>query len=686
MSANEIDKVAVTSFVAKHIAKSAKGKVDERQLAEAIDEIEEETQLTGASMIRVHLVDPYWDLATSGFLDRDEETGLLDKIQCEFPEGPGYWWQLAAVELSNNLTQPNVTLVFEDRIVSWLREMRGEKVAPPGTTTRAQFVRTLLDEVHLRDPAKKIIPVIPSLNVVQTVESAKGGQEPIELPTKPGLSSQFEQANKTPGLGSGAAITIKGEKPSSAQISLINEVLAIANELKASQKAMEALIEACIDENDFTNNPGGGGGSTGLLQVIPSTAEAMGIDPLNVKEVVTAFLTKGFASKGGAIAYAQAHPSAPAYEVAQAVQGSGAGEATHGAANYGQFEAEAKAIIAAGGGAFGGGAAGESDAKQLARGSATNPNENSFEAIQRLANQVRWFGFSNGQRFYFMSGYDFERQHPMAYVDVPANTIKHGHSGKTTTGVILEGLISNFDNTTLEYYEQHKKRGRAARKSAIAKPQTPSEIRLPLLCDPREYSAGDVFVIQGSGPLDGRWVVTDTVRKYIQDPYTTLTLEPPEAPYPEPRASSGAASTAANPLGALTRVVEAAKKALSEKSKYQYVYGAGHEANAQLFGPEPRRMDCSAFASLCYKEAGQPDPAGGQYTSATNELIAHMIQTNQPQPGDLAFYGSSTTNTTHVTVYVGNGNVISMGSQGDPSEGPAAQMGPSSFLGYWRPS
>ena len=131
-----------------------------------------------------------------------------------------------------------------------------------------------------------------------------------------------------------------------------------------------------------------------------------------------------------------------------------------------------------------------------------------------------------------------------------------------------------------------------------------------------------------------------------------------------------------------------AKKALAEQQAskpYRYVYGGGHGAGSKLFGPSPRQMDCSAFASLCYKEAGATVPGqSGSTLPATNEMVAAMKKTSKPEPGDLVFYGTSTTSTDHVAVYVGGGNVISMGAEGDPSE-YAATAGPAGFLGYWAP-
>ncbi len=684
-------RLAVASFLAKHIVKTAKGHVDEEQLAGAISEIEIETQLEGSSFIKVHLIDPYWTLATSGFLTVSED-GLLDKIQCEFPEQSGYWWQLVAIDpITNDMAQPNLTLVFEDRIVAWLREATGEKVAPPGTTTRAQFVKALLDEIGLRDPAKKIEVVILSLNELQPVESKNATvQETVEsegnvnakgVLTPKAKAAAHAKINKTPGLGAGAAVTVKGVPISSAQTAQANILLGEANAKGANQVATEALIFAAIAESGLAAEAPNSHGYGGVLAGKVSDGTFKQDDSTGMAD---AFLDGG---KGFESALALSKASHNPVEVAVKVEKPSVWpeNAYASETGYEHFLAEAQAIIAAGGGIKGGtgDTSGESDIGQLQRGTSQNPDESSWDCIQRLAKQVRWFAFTDGQRFFYMDGFDFRRQKPSAYLDIPANTIQNGHTGTKESGVITVGLMGTFDNTTWEYYADHKKRGRTSHRSTIAKPQTPSEIRLPLLCEPTEYRAGDVFVNQNSGPLNGRWVIANTVRKYLEDPFTTITFEPPEAPYPEPLAGS-TTKAAESQLGPINSVVEAAKKALTEKAKYEYVYGAGHEASAKLFGPTPRRMDCSGFAEMCYKAAKQPDPAGGQYTAGTQEMIEHMVKTSSPQPGDLCFFGELA-HTTHVNVYIGNGKSISMGAPGDPSEGPAEQMGPSGFLGYWRP-
>ena len=42
----------------------------------------------------------------------------------------------------------------------------------------------------------------------------------------------------------------------------------------------------------------------------------------------------------------------------------------------------------------------------------------------------------------------------------------------------------------------------------------------------------------------------------------------------------------------------------------------------------------------------------------SNGQLSRMKRVTNPQPGDLAFFGASATNTTHVAVYIGNGQMI----------------------------
>lgn len=81
----------------------------------------------------------------------------------------------------------------------------------------------------------------------------------------------------------------------------------------------------------------------------------------------------------------------------------------------------------------------------------------------------------------------------------------------------------------------------------------------------------------------------------------------------------------------------------------------------------PRREDCSSFATWCYWAASAPDPNGLGYNGFgyTGTQIQCGAVTREPRPGDLVFYGRGSI-PSHVAVYVGNGRVISHGSEAGP--------------------
>lgn len=68
-------------------------------------------------------------------------------------------------------------------------------------------------------------------------------------------------------------------------------------------------------------------------------------------------------------------------------------------------------------------------------------------------------------------------------------------------------------------------------------------------------------------------------------------------------------------------------------------------------------LDCSGFTRWVYYLAYGKDILG---PGSTNDQIKHLkhISVKDLVPGDLVFYGSSTTNTHHVGIYIGNGKMI----------------------------
>jgi cell wall-associated NlpC family hydrolase len=698
-------------FVATQISSAATKKpVAKENLASRIAEIALRTQISGASTLTVTLIDPEWALLTSGFLDVNKE-GVLPEIEVQYPPGSGSFWRLCMVDASSDLYGPNVTLTFEDRIVSYLREKWGPKAVAPHTTTRAQFVKQLVDEVGRGDGLDAIKFVCPSINVVQRIEQTATNSS-VVTPT-PTASDTNRKHNKGRGLGHGAAVTVKGNALNASQIREANTLLDTADSLKAGDIATQALIFAAIGESGIGAEPGtfkpNAAGYYGVLQGSSSTWS----DPHDTAGMARAFLLggKGFQG-GGAIALSRKTSDPVEIAVRVEVPSIWPQNAYAAEAGYPDFLPEAKAIIAAYGGVSAGSqvtalnaaikaAKPKSDVSQLTRGTADNPDEDSWDCITRLAQEVQWFAFSNANHLYYMDGPDLAAQRPVAYItrfpDVEERwMLIDGYTGRKSADVV-ERIDLTVDNTSFVYRSTHVRKGKLRRAARIAKPSTPSEIRLNLVCPADYISAGDVIVFQQSGPANGRWIVTDATRNHLADTYTQVTLAPPTAPNPEPQATDTGAGKTSIPTGTptgsdptikdpgkLAGVVQAAKKALAEKSKYVYSENADRGNKGTLFGPAPRTMDCSAFATLCYKAAGLSDPNHYGYSPIgwTNSFIAHCKKVANPQPGDVCFYGSSTSSTTHMTVYIGNGKCISMGQQGDPVELDAKYRG--DFLGYYR--
>jgi hypothetical protein len=614
------------------------------------------------------------------------------------------------VDFGTDTTEANLTLTFQDRIIAELISKWGPLGWDPGANaTRAQFIERLVLEVGRGDGLQPITFVCPAVNQVQPVETTTLQNLGITTVRDDATAAYAtNKINKGPGLGFGAAVTVKGVAPNNIQIENLNTAMSIAAQLGASQVAAEALICAGIGESSWENVANSGGSPYwGVLQ---GSKSVFAID--DVDGMVTAFLEggKGFQA-GGAIALSRtvSDPGTIAYQVEGDV--SNFSSASAAAAFYGQWLSEAQAILKAGGalsGTVAGAIAGVSDVSQLTRGTADNPDESSWDCIQRLASEVNWSAFSNGNTLYYMDGPTMAAQKPAVYISLDDTgtvwTATNPYDGDTAVDVI-SNLTGTYDNTAFIYQTAQLRSGKIQQASRIATPQTPSQIQMDMVCGIMDYRAGDVFVFQNTSIIDGRWIVEDATRNCLSDIFTQFTLGPPTAPDLEPQASSTGAelsgntgpstggSVAANSQilnpGTGQGVAQAAEIALAQQPEYVYTENLVLRANSgTLFGPAPRTMDCSSFATLCYKAAGLPDPNHMNYSPIGNTatLMAHSTKTTNPQPGDLCFYGIGS-NLVHVTVYVGNGYVISMGGPGQPQEvAYNAGGGPTeNFLGYYQP-
>lgn len=129
--------------------------------------------------------------------------------------------------------------------------------------------------------------------------------------------------------------------------------------------------------------------------------------------------------------------------------------------------------------------------------------------------------------------------------------------------------------------------------------------------------------------------------------------------------------------------------AWSKLNSYPYSWAAGHGAtpgptygqcdSAGCAGLTTYGFDCSGFTRWIYSLAAGRDILGA---GNTNNQIAEMHQVTNGAPGDLIFFGSSTGNTDHVGIYIGNNKMINAYDTGTRIQVNNIADG-GHFLGFW---
>jgi NlpC/P60 family len=131
------------------------------------------------------------------------------------------------------------------------------------------------------------------------------------------------------------------------------------------------------------------------------------------------------------------------------------------------------------------------------------------------------------------------------------------------------------------------------------------------------------------------------------------------------------------------------QNAEADLGSYPYSWAGGHGADpgptygecdsAGCSGETTLGFDCSGFTRWVYYQASGRDLLG---PGNTNSQLAETTQTSSPVPGDLVFFGASTTNTEHVGIYIGNGQMINAYETGTRIEVNNVSDG-GHLLGYW---
>lgn len=615
-------------------------KSDTGTIAGAISEVTYESQIAGPDLLTLTISDPAWEIQRSGLLDM--VNGDVPLIDINFPRNSDVWFRLNMPEgLGGDLTSQNLQLTFQHRLVSYLQWDWGTLTAAPGTTKYTQFAKQLCDRIP--NALNKFNPSVlgPGTAASQTITLICPDQNAVATPKttpspKTAADNTGAKLNKTGGIPYGTNLTLDGTKLNNKQVDVANTALRAAQTAGSNTVATTAMIYAAMGENQFgyyqypanyynvwaANNPG-----------------EYGPDP-NWAAMATAFLegTNDFQSNGGALALSKR--SSDPVAIANAVENNAVYESSGGnsdtfvpgtADSYGprlggtaQLLAEAKAIVTAFGGGSASTAGGSSTSTgQIERGGQGNSDQDSWSCLQSLASTINYLCFSSigipgqwGNYLYFIPGPTLDAAMPSGSLvfspdnpgtwDLKAATKK---ATLITRNALQQQPSYTIDNSAFLYKTTRTRRGRVQRAiTSNVKPQSPTQIQVQLICDPLEYNAGEVMQIQDSGPINGNWIVEDNTRNMIGDVYSTLTLQPPTAPTPQPAASSSSPNASTTPAasGTVGKVIQMAKF-LSSK---QLTYNQGNVVQ-KYPAFESGGYDCAGGVAYILYNGGIPLPAGG---------------------------------------------------------------------------
>lgn len=555
----DLDASADADFIARQVIagkKRAKRPVPALvDLATAITDIQLDDTMQGSSTLTVTIADPEWDLMESGFFDANEDA-RLDTIDVNYPQGSAFWWQLTQ---ANPRSDTTIELVFMERAAAHLIAHRGPLKVSRGKKTRAEFLAMLAGHVKAGGGIKF---VSKQLHTTQTPRDTE-------------ISDADRKAEKSNGISGdekitfsnwdGASVTLKPDELRNAEKALDAAMSGPVDDPDPPEDAILALLCACIVEAPFFRNPtGGDASSAGMLQLL-ATHGSLSFRR-DIANVVGLFLNKGFTGKGGAIKLASDNSDWSPGRIAQEVQGSAHPD------RYDKVIDGAKKVLEAYGGA---GTNLGTYRKQynFEVGSPNNPRETYWDAMNRLADEVKWPLFLNGQYLYFDSEMTLIKQKPATVIT------------RTDPSVMSWDCVWDARNIA-------------------------TEMRLDLICDPFEFRAGDVFKLLEFGPassgstakLPGRWLVSEISRSRFSLA-SSFTLKQPERPDPEP--VSELAQRQQEDVGSVTGSGELFSecKRISDDNR-KYVWGGGHQGKKLSAITDDEGLDCSGSVCLALKRAG----------------------------------------------------------------------------------
>lgn len=437
----------------------------------AADEVE---TMGGASTFTLRLLDPEGELETSGLFDYAVDVELPPEGDDDRPRV----FRLVSVDSQF----PVLTVTFEDRDVARLRKKRKYRKASRSRVTRAEFFLMLVREVK----ADRIGFYAPELHKRQRIAKADPEKKESKKDDRRGGFAEGEDLQGHQG-------TLRA-----AQLRTAAAMLDEADKLDPPMNALRALVIAGMIEGPDFKNPrrgGAGGAYAGPLQY---NAAGFGMDNArNPRWVTRHFLTKGATGAGGAIEWARKGLSPAA--IINKIHNPGGQHFYEGQG----LRDKADAIIEAwGGGGGGGGSERQSYTKRFEykRGEPGKP-EDSWTAMGRLADEVRWRRFMRrGVLWYASETWLIKRR----------------------AVLVLSRQSQGVQKITYKY-------------DLAKKAQTATVV---LYAKAWPGHAGDVVALRGVAKAAvGRYLV-ETVRRSRFSPLVTLELKRETKPLPEPRSET----------------------------------------------------------------------------------------------------------------------------------------------------
>lgn len=136
-------------------------------LEDRIADVTITTSAQGASTLEVTLIDPLWVIPQSGFIQADA-TGYLQPLDVQFPTDAEITWRLVQYRPSwtAEMDTANLVLTFEDRIVSFLRQVSpgngGVSQGQPNQTLIAFFAQLVSSaNTFIKGPGVTPIQFVP---------------------------------------------------------------------------------------------------------------------------------------------------------------------------------------------------------------------------------------------------------------------------------------------------------------------------------------------------------------------------------------------------------------------------------------------------------------------------------------------------------------------------------------------